>query len=221
MLLSAERPRHCHLLRGALRLMAVGNLHRMSQVIADDWRAWRMIDANRLFARVGMQRLLRKLNKEVYFFLKRRQRTLLSSRLTVCDSYTQSAHSKRIETVYILLVHTYIPTSIHSWILKLKHWLGDGKLKQTTICSTHHSFSCNPIFSRADWKTSWSEVFPRHSPVFCLYSSCSSGNLVLIHTHSVPLVKSFWSHFLTCMLWHIASKRSTLKEEENERRRKF
>ena len=77
-----------------------------------------MIDANRLFAREGMQRLLRKLNKEEYFFLKRRQRTLLSSRLTVCDSYTQSAHSKRIETVYILLVHTYITTSIHSWILK-------------------------------------------------------------------------------------------------------
>ena len=77
-----------------------------------------MIDANRLFARVGMQRLLRKLNKEEYFFLKRRQRTLLSSRLTVCDSYTQSAHSKRIETVYILLVNTYITTSIYSWILK-------------------------------------------------------------------------------------------------------
>lgn len=212
MLLSAERPRHCHLLRGALRLMAVGNLHRMSQVIADDWRAWRMIDANRLFAWVGMQRLLRKLNKEEYFFLKRRQRTLLSSRLTVCDSYTQSAHSKRI--------HISQPVFILGF-WKLKHWLGDGKLKQTTICYTNHSFSCNLIFSRADWKTSWSEVFPRHSPVFCLYTSCSPGNLVLIHTHSVPLVKSFWSHFLTCMLWHIASKRSTLTEEENERRRKF
>ena len=71
---------------------------------------------NRLFARVGMQRRLQNLNKVLFPEEDTKNiAELTSDSLRLLYSI---GVPKRIETVYILLVHTYITTSIYSWILK-------------------------------------------------------------------------------------------------------